>query len=388
MKLLFVGFSAKYINKTNFLIPYVLKNFATTDCYGPGYTDKEILSLGLESYISKNGPYDLICTTSQLGLEGDASSILKFYQNFSINSWGGLSIEGFISNSQNFLRNYKGNRVTFLLDLDPYAVQEKDFTNLLKISDYFVGLGKDFTKPNANLKYLESETDIKKKSEKMPLGLWHDFASKHENKFINLGHFVSFDEFDFNNIGGRQYDVSVPGQLYLFRKNTKKQLLDEGWNVGLSKHKLIYSSLTKLGLRPYGNIVLHSINNILFQQLLNKSKICITDGGNYDFWVRKFVEIPAAGSIICARPCAGFNAMGFVDRVNCIEVEENNLAEKIRELISKPVLLKEIAKNGQNLVWEQHSSEARAQQLQRAFKAICSKTLKKTYWEDGKFNLN
>ena len=157
--------------------------------------------------------------------------------------------------------------------------------------------------------------------------------------------------------------------------------------MGLSRHKPFYSSLTKLGLKPYGNIVLHSINSILFQQLLNKSKICITDGGNYDFWVRKFVEIPAAGSIICARPCAGFNAMGFIDGVNCIEVDENNLAAKIRELISDPVLLKEIAKNGQNLIWNQHSSEARARQLQKSFQAICSKNLKKTYWEDGTFKL-
>ena len=43
--------------------------------------------------------------------------------------------------------------------------------------------------------------------------------------------------------------------------------------------------------------------------------------------IRKFFEIPAAGSVLVCQPFAGFNNAGFVDRENCVICEPAEIVE-------------------------------------------------------------
>ena len=78
--------------------------------------------------------------------------------------------------------------------------------------------------------------------------------------------------------------------------------------------KLLYNFpksefLTKVFMEHYTKSFKH--------QLIN-SKSCITDGGIIDLTIRKFLEIPAAGSLLICWPTKDLIDMGFENEKNAI----------------------------------------------------------------------
>lgn len=387
MKTLFIGFNARYINPTNSLLPSMLAMIADVDFYGPGFCSDEVLSQGLESFAEKNGPYDFVFTTTQVAVNAEPISTKNFYDRYSVKQWGRYSISLFLHNAHTFMNSYKGNRVTFVLDLDPYAVQKEELNKLNRSSDFLVGLGKGFTKQSEKLEFLLAENDIRKKSENRTLGLWHEFAIKNRQKFINLGHFVCSAEFSYRPFGNRMFDVSVPGQLYSFRSSMKEDLEKSCLKVGWCRHKLIFRLLDKMKMRPYARRLTYGINQNLYRNMLASSKICVTDGGAYDFWVRKYVEIPASGAVIAARPCVGFEDMGFEHGKNCIALTTQNNVASLKQCLSDEELLETIAFNGQKMILDNHSIFARSTQLKKALMSIKANRFNGSYWKSGEFKI-
>jgi hypothetical protein len=388
MRILFVGFNARYINPTNQLAIRMLKLLGDVEFFGPGFIQDEELEKGLDSFLENSPDFDFVFTTTQIALNSDGESAENFYRNFSICNWQAKSSIGFIKDAHQVLLRGGLTTVVLVLDLDPYAIQHAEICKLDEISDYIVGLGEKFALPRGELRYLTSERLIREKEKTHTLGLWYDYCTSKKEKFINLGHFVGTHEFDFNPLNRRSVDISVPGQPYHVRAEMLKRLKHEkNLTVGHTYYRLAYSFMSKVGLFPFSNTILHSVYRVLFRDLLCSSKLSMTDGGPYEFFVRKFVEIPAAGSVLLARPCTGFESLGYKFGVSAIEIDPERPVEQVMDLLNNLPFLQKIAQNGRELVWNSHSIQARANQVGQALAAISEGRFRGSTWANGQFRI-
>ena len=389
MRILFIGFNAKYINPTNQLIPRLLKLFADVVFYGTGFVNDSILNLGVLKFVDEHGPFDFIATTSQLVIDSDSASIEDFYRRYSLLQWGNASIPEFVGNAKNYMRSCEIPKVCFALDLDTYGLSPIVLDQLDRFSDYIVGCGDGFYRPLEELPYTQFEKSFKRSVAKgIPLGLWYDFCRIRRHKFINVAHFVGLHEFDFSATAGRSNDASVVGQLYHSRALTLSLLKsNKKLRVVSSSYRFIFSLLDKLGYRPYSRLIPHVIYRALFKQALCKSKISITDGSAHDHVIRKFVEIPASGALLLARPCTGFESLGFRDGESAVILDESDPAGQVLKLLSDPERLQAIASKGQEVVWRNHSISARSQQIEKALNRILEGRFVGSIWRDGAFVL-
>jgi hypothetical protein len=386
MKILFVGFNAKYINPTNQLIPRMLKLFAKVDLYGPGFVSDEELDRGLFAFSQAREPFDFIITTTQLAVTTNPEDAENFYRKNSLIQWGHSSVRSFMTDVKHYMTHSQVPIVTFVLDLDPYCVRADLLNQLDQFSDYIVAWGKGFSRDITELPYLKYEKAYSKK--KRTLGLWHEFFNSRIHKCINFGHFVGVHEFDFSSTALRPYDVSVAGQLYYSREKTLGLLKrNKKLRVGTTGYRFLFSLLAKIGWSPYSRFLPHTIYRALFKQVLSKSKISMTDGAAYDAVIRKFIEIPASGALLLARPCVGFESLGFRDGESAVLLDENCPVEQVIKLLSDPVKLQSIAAKGQELVWKSHSVHARAQQMEKSLQYILDGRFAGSEWRDGEFNL-
>lgn len=388
MKILFVGFNAKYINPTNQLTHRMLKLFSEVVFYGPGFVNDDELQQGLESFSAEHGPFDFICTSTQLAVDSDPTTTDNFYRQFSLCAWGVGVVGGFMADARDFMMHSELPKVVFVMDLDTHGVRADLLEQLDKFANYIVAWGKGFSRPNEELPYLKVEKAYQSKAKVRPLGLWHDFCENKLQKFINIGHFVGLHEFDFSPLSMRPYSVSVAGQLYFSRAKTLDVLRrDKRLKVNSTSYRWIFSLLSKIGFSPYARLIPHTIYRALFKQVLCSSKISMTDGGAYDIMIRKFVEIPASGALLLARPCGGFESLGFVNGESAVLLNEADPVGQVIELLADIEKLQAIAHRGQEVVWEKHSIQARAKQMESALFLILKGKFKGSVWSDGEFIL-
>ncbi|MBI2725895.1 MAG: glycosyltransferase family 1 protein [Polaromonas sp.] len=386
MKILFVGFNAKYINPTNQLIPRMLKLFADVVLFGPGFVSDDELNRGLSAFAEAHGPFDFIATTTQLVVDSNPDTTEHFYRRYSLLQWSKASISPFMTDVKHYMRSSPLPKVAFVMDLDTFGISAALLSQLNQFSDYIVTWGKGFTRPNSELPYMELESAYKGKAKIVPLGLWYDFCESNSHKFINIAHFVGVHEFDFTSTALRSYDVSVAGQLYYSRERTLDLLKkNKKLRVGSTGYRFIFSLLTKIGWSPYSRFIPHTIYRALFKRVLCQSKVSMTDGAAYDAAIRKFMEIPASGALLLARPCVGFESLGFRDGESAVLLDENDPAGQVLRLIADPARLQAIAAKGQEVVWRNHSIQARAHQMERSFNRILEGRFAGSAWRDGEF---
>ena len=187
----------------------------------------------------------------------------------------------------------------------------------------------------------------------------------------------------------KEYDAAVPGTLYHRRKIAYDNLVDASSSkIKFAKklHEYPIKIMDKLGLKPYSNVYIKHFYNLAFKQRMEKSKVCITDGGLIDFTIRKFFEIPASGSLLACWPTTNFNQLGFKDCINSIVLDnESDVLEVTHAIAKEPERYQTIASEGQRMVMDKHSLLARSKQLKNSFERIRENRFKGTYWEEGEF---
>jgi hypothetical protein len=99
--------------------------------------------------------------------------------------------------------------------------------------------------------------------------------------------------------------------------------------------------------------------------------------------IRKFFEIPAVGCLLVCRRFRGFEEAGFRDGVNCVVAEPDDLADVHFELSAHPERYEAMARQGQKLILEKHSVDARARDLSICLDAIVSNQFHGSQWVDG-----
>lgn len=203
-----------------------------------------------------------------------------------------------------------------------------------------------------------------------------------------MPHFVNSNEFYFETIFNRKNTIYVAGTNYYHRKKVIEVIKNSKYNIDDKKiYNKIYSVMRKIGVKPDAHPILMRLYNILFRTELEYSKYVFTCGSGLEWPIRKFFEIPAIGSLLLAKPFYNAEKLGFITGENYISTDFKNIIEKLDWLENNKTIAQQIATKGQNMIWENHSIKARANQLKISFNSILEGNFNGTYWKNGKFHV-
>jgi len=383
-RVIFVGANHRYINATNAMIPAMLGRTFDVLCYGPGFVAQSVLDRGFERFVDEAGA-DLIVTTHAWcgGYPADAyDSYLHRYVAMLNNGRVTAAMMGDVAR---VCRANQRRVLCFVTEMDPHATQREALDHLAEHAGYFVGWGRGFIRTLGDPDAVKNEAYLQKKLKRsFPLGLLDGFVDRYHERFINIGHAVADNEFYWGGLGAREYDVAIPGSRYARRQASVALARKSTLRMAPMWYPWPFKLAERLGLRPYSRFLAVHAYNLAFQRVLSRTRASVTDGGANNYPVRKYFEIPAAGSLMVCWPAIGLESLGFVDGVHCVYVssaeEAMAVARKVKDDVDRYDV---IADAGQHLVLRQHSISARARQLNQVLARIGEGTFHGSSWLNG-----
>lgn len=379
MKILYLGLNIRYPNPILHQLLTLLKRISKVDAYGPGYTAESILEQGVFSYYKKNGPYDLVFTTTSL-FSNDYSYLKNGTYVFRFNN-----IYSKIENLKEmkiFFEEVDNKKVVYLQS-DLYHETKERMEYLKQLNAYIYSIaGEQFYFKKDELKYAKYEKFYNRINEN-----YSKFLNDYREKIISLFFHIDESEFYFDNPIDRKYTICVPGEKYYLRRKVLEILKNTNFKKCKYYHPRFYWLMWKMGFKPHSHYVLLQLYQLLFKDILEKTKYIYTDGSAILLPIRKFFEIPANGAVLFATAFKNAKEAGFIDGETYVECSYENIIEKIEWLESDSKEALKIAKSGQEMIWELHSTNARVKHLKEAFDKILSGNYKGSYWKNGKFCL-
>ncbi|MCW2739253.1 glycosyltransferase [Nocardioides sp.] len=98
-----------------------------------------------------------------------------------------------------------------------------------------------------------------------------------------------------------------------------------------------------------------------YSRLINSASFAPSCGSFTQDFVRKHLEIPASATCLVAQDTPAMRAAGYVDMVNCVLADEDDVRDKVHHLVTHPDELAEVTGAGRRLVLERHTAEQRRQ---------------------------
>ena len=123
---------------------------------------------------------------------------------------------------------------------------------------------------------------------------------------------------------------------------------------------------------------------------IKHSKFSFTCGGTPGYFIRKFLEIPTAATVMICPEYEFLKRLGIHKYLNYIPfdpIEENLRDLETRLQKQSQDDFTEIIQNTQQLLQNNHSISARTKQLQKALSQIEKNDFMGSFWEDGEFIL-
>lgn len=386
MNILYVAENSDYLNPNAKYYAIVMKNLGAK-FFGPGFSTDEELRQGLHRYIDKNNGFDLIVTALYPDYERFNGPI---NMKIAFKSWSQARFLYYSKNSFDFIPQigkelYEINNtpLVYIFGADTYNISKNYLEPLKKDNIYTIAAGKQFTK------FIDKKAlKVKEKFSDDINNNFFDFVNEYDHKIISFFHLLGEDEFKFNSLSNRKYDISLLGVLYNHRMDILKKISNKGYKIPSTIHRKVYAMLNKLGVGVYSNYIFLSLYNLIFRYYLFNSKFSYTCGTELDTLVRKFFEIPAHGAVLITKNIFWLKDLGFKNGENFLSIER---AEEIFDILgtfeNNLDKIQQIASRGQNLIYENHTVSARTIQLKSAFEKIIAGDYKGSYWEEGKFIL-
>lgn len=189
------------------------------------------------------------------------------------------------------------------------------------------------------------------------------------------------------------WDTSVIGDGYLTRKIAKKNITAAKgislapYNIANRVKKKSISLLFKSKLAGADKIssINYSTSHWIQDFFLKRSRMSFTCGSGYMYFVRKFFEIPASGSVLLGYTPDFATDYGFKHEHNYFFTIPENVVESIRHIKKNPLLEKEIKKNAWKLISDLHSTEKRAEQFIAAITAFAKEPYKEAKFVEGTY---
>ncbi|MDB5049669.1 MAG: hypothetical protein JWO30_2740 [Fibrobacteres bacterium] len=104
----------------------------------------------------------------------------------------------------------------------------------------------------------------------------------------------------------------------------------------------------------------HPLVGAGFSKKINSCRIFITTGGRYRNLHAKYFEILASKSLLFADEAIGAGEMRFLDGVNYVRIDPENVVDTVRYYLARPDLAEKIAAAGNAMAMRYHSCYARA----------------------------
>lgn len=361
--------------------------------YGPGFSSPEVLAKGLLDWISATGPYEIIFigpNTPLLvdNLDNVIESTMAYMRRYTAHGNTEAQLVAFIKDLYAVLPKVDiKHRIATSMNFDYYAATDAQVQRLQDWNLTLIGPNGQFVRPLAELpEFVTQEKHYLRKKARLS-DCWFDFLHAHPERVITALHYVVPSEFSFTPLHSRRAVVAVPGVEYHLRKEANAALRQSGIRPASKWYFQLFRVLDRLGVPAYGCPWGLHLYNQYFQRALKTSRYVYTARGGFGLPVRKFFEIPAAGALMLCSPCTGYQELGFVDGVHYHAVEPNDLPGVLQELV-RTGAGHDVAVAGRKVAANNHSLQARAQQIARCLEALTNGTYCGSRWQNGAFVLN
>lgn len=390
MRVLYVDANAWHINPTANLLPVLIRErFPGTRVFGPGFVDEAVLSSGLRAFADRHGPFDVALlgpATPFLGADTDADrgaiASLRRYASHRLTDQTLLAF--FADVRATFGKLPASVRLLSVLNFDYYASTRKQVDLLLDQSICVLGPNDQFVVALDDLPdFARREKHYIRKADQIT-DVWRNFLLEYPERVITATHFVSPQEYCFEPLSARSYDVAVPGVEYFLRKEAVKRLSGSRLRSASKAYFNLYRVANHCGLPAYSHPVALRLYNLLFQRTLADTRCVYTARGGFGIPIRKFFEIPAAGGLLICSPCNGYADLGFEAGSHYVDAEPEMLLDVLLEWLSDP-RSQDVATAGQHMTIARHSILARGEQIERCLHALLAGTYRGSRWKYGEF---
>jgi Glycosyl transferases group 1 len=191
------------------------------------------------------------------------------------------------------------------------------------------------------------------------------------------------------------WDASVIGDGYLTRKIAKRNIAAAKgislapYNIANRVKNKFVNILYKSRVAGADKIsaINYSTSHMVQDFFLKRSNMSFTCGSGYMYFVRKFFEIPASGSVLLGYTPDFATDYGFKHEHNYFFTTPENVVESIRVIKANPLLKREIKKNAWKLISGLHTTEKRADQFITAITAFVNKPYKEAKFVEGNYTI-
>lgn len=356
------------------LYPRIVAESGKTTFIGPGYSRTQTF----ENIIEFRKEFDrveadlVVCDIDTFGYE-----FFGFNLDRSSYSFTAETLKKYATLFDTFLPDIKCPIIVYC-NFDHYYAPSKLIEKLIKNSAYVISRDRDFWRPKELLSDLPKEKFFDAVNDN-----WYSYVIENNDRVISLPHFITPDEVKLDN-RERDIDVSVLGVKYYYRLEAIEALKSAGINcvTGELNRKIISKFMQWFPAK------FQSKYNSSFWKILERSKTSFTCGSALGFPIRKYFEIPAAGSILLCKPFLNFENLGFKSGVNCFTVDNNDVVEMVQEINRDYSSFSKIKASASELLLSSHSYEPRTIQLKSSLKAISKNEFNGSYWSSGVFCLS
>jgi len=386
MRILYLGFNVGYINPTRQLLLEALSRIAEVTAFGPGFVSPALVQAGIDSFVKTQLPFDFVVSDEYVLQQFDERHPERIrFVNHACRFDRGLLIKAL--EYRDFLTRTSIRRVVSLLQTDFYNVSEQFLATLDRVADHVLAWGEELILPRAAATLATATDGVNARI----LERWHDnylsFVRRERARVISLPHIIGDDEFCDSRLAGRAKDWTVVGADYTHRLHARAALDAAGLSRSGSYLPRLFALFERARINPYAHYWSIALLQHLFRRALVQARFGFTCGSSARMAIRKFLEIPAAGTVLVADPCAGAAELGFVDRQTFVASAGADVLDAHRWLIADPDRAQSIADAGRRLIAEQHSVTARARQLRGALELILAEDFSGSYWRNGTFIL-
>lgn len=390
MRYLYVDVNTIHINSTANELLLMLYDFCDDiTFYGPGYLNDDCINEGILKFIKNNKTFDVVIfgPTCPIMSKSNEETSVEYVRVWTANKLDPkLVLSYFKDISKNFLKLEIAIKAISTLNYDHYTDPGKVLDMIEKNSLYLIGPNEQFQSLIENLPTFTKEEKHYKRKEGKFSDRWYNYTASYPERQITALHFVSINEFFFEPLEMRPYEVSVPGVEYVLRKKVLAELSNTNYKKVPKKLFYLYKLLNRLGIPVYNNRFGMSLYNTTFKNTLRDTKCVYKARGGFGIPVRKFFEIPASGTLMMCHPCIGFKELGFIPNKNYIDLENEGLLEALNHWVKNPKA-QTIASNGQKLIATKHASKSRFDQINQCLKEIQKNNFLGSKWINGEYKI-
>ncbi len=391
IRALYVDIDLVHLNPTASFFPQLIEVAVPgVSFYGPGFSSPDVLAKGLSSWVRETGPYEVIIVGPNSpvlvdNLDDVIPGTLAYMRRYTAHEHTEPQIVAFLKDLFAVLPEVDiGHRIATSLNFDYYGATAAQVQRLQDLNLTLIGPNEQFVRPLAELPdFVTQEKHYQRKKARLS-DCWFDFLHAHPERVITALHYVVPSEFSYTPIHLRRPVVAVPGVEYHLRKEANVALRRTGIRMASKWYFHLFRVLSRLGVPVYAHPLGLHIYNQCFQRTLKTSRYVYTARGGFGLPIRKFFEIPAAGALMLCSPCTGYEDLGYVNGVHYHSVEPSDLPELLQEL-TKTGAGHDVAGAGRKVTANNHSLQARAQQIGRCLGALTRGTYRGARWHRGEF---